>query len=247
MSELQGKSAPEQSYQWLRPLIPKQWQPWLRGIRKKWQLNSLQLEEPYKTVFTYTQASSWKQQNLIRLGQLIDEQNIEGAIVECGVLDGGTAALMAFATKKSSRPIHLFDAWQGLPESSEEDGEAAKKWVGQVVGSPKRVQEIMSKLSISADRIHIHKGWFHETFPEVVIEEVALLHVDCDFYDPTVLCLEKWWPHIIKGGYIQFDDYLEFQGCTKSVNEFMESHPNIKLETFGKPGQGQAWFIQKQE
>lgn len=245
--ELKSKSAPKQSYQWLRPLIPKKLQPWLRGIQKRWKLKSLQLDEPYRTVFPYTQSSPFRQQNLIRLSQIIEDQNIEGAIVECGVLDGGTAALMGFGTVKSARPIHLFDAWEGLPESTEEDGEEGKKWVGEVVGSPKRVQEIMTKLSISPDRIHIHKGWFNETFPNVTVEKVALLHIDCDFYDPTVLCLEKWWPCVVNGGYVQFDDYLSFQGCTKAVDDFLEHHPNLKLEQFGEVGRGVAWFIQKQE
>lgn len=237
--------APEQSYQWLRPFIPKKLQPWLRGIRKKWQLRSLDLDEPYRTIFTYTQVSQTRQQNLVRLSQFVEQQNIAGAVVECGVLDGGTAALMAYATKKSIRPIHLFDAWLGLPESTKEDGEGSKKWSGQVVGSPRRVAKIMSKLSILPERIHIHNGWFEDTFPTVEIEKIALLHIDCDFYAPTALCLQRWYPLISPGGYIQFDDYLAFQGCTKAVDEFIASHPEIQLQIFGRPGRGEAYFLQK--
>lgn len=242
---LKNQDAPEQSYKWLRPFLPKKLQPLLRGLRKRWQLRSMKIDEPFRTVFPYTVVSQAKQENLIRLSGFLEEQGIEGAVVECGVLDGGTAALMAYSTKQSFRPIHLFDAWEGLPESVEQDGEASKQWVGQVVGSPQRVTEIMSKLSISPERIHIHRGWFNDTFPTIRIEKIALLHIDCDFYEPTVLCLRRWYPYVSSGGYIQFDDYLCFKGCTKAVDEFLESHPGIQLQTFDKPGRGQAFFIQK--
>ena len=153
---------------------------------------------------------------------------------------------MAHATEQGSRPVHLFDAWSGLPETEEQDGEGGKKWIGQVVGSPQRVQQVMSKFSIAPDRVHIHRGWFEDTFPQATIEQIALLHIDCDFFAATALCLERWYPHISPGGYIQFDDYEEFRGCTTAVNEFLERHPDIELQTFGKEGQGRAFFLQKQ-
>lgn len=237
--------APEQSYRWLRPFLPKQLQPWLRGLKKRFELRSLQLSEPFRTVYPFTQTSGFRQENLLRLCGLLIEHKIAGAIVECGVLDGGTAALMAYGSRQDGRQVHLFDAWQGLPETAPEDGEASLKWVGQVVGSPKRVLEVMSKLSISRERVHLHPGWFKDTFPTVTIEQIALLHIDCDFYEPTVLCLERWYQHLVPGGYIQFDDYKSFQGCTKAVNEFLAQHPKLTMQIFGIPGQGEAYYLQK--
>lgn len=238
-------NAPTQSLRWLRPFIPKRLQPWLRGVRKRWELRSLRLEEPFRTVFPYTQVSPKRQENLLRLANVLEKQQTEGAVVECGVLDGGTATLMAFATQQNVRPVHLFDAWEGLPETVAQDGEDSKKWVGQVVGSPKRVTEIMKKLAVPPARIHIHHGWFEDTFPHAAIEKVALLHIDCDFYEPTALYLQRWYPHLVAGGFVQFDDYSAFQGCKKAVDEFLASHPELKLQTFGEAGQGEAFYIQK--
>jgi O-methyltransferase len=237
--------APQQSYGWLRPFLPKRLQPWLRGLKKRVELGSLQIPEPYNTVYPYTQSSPLRQENLVHLTQRLRIEGTAGAIVECGVLDGGTAALMANASQSEARPIHLFDAWQGLPDTVAADGEESKKWVGQVVGSPRRVLEIMAKLQISPERIHLHKGWFHETFPTADIHPIALLHIDCDFYEPTGLCLSHWYERITSGGYIQFDDYGSFQGCTRAVDEFLAAHPELRLETFGPQGQGEAFFLQK--
>ena len=175
-----------------------------------------------------------RQRSLVELGQRIEAEKVDGAIVECGVLDGGTAALMAWATRSSARPVHLFDAWEGLPKTTIEDGTEAAKWTGQVVGSPARASAVMQQLRIARERVIIHHGWFNETFPVTTVEQVALLHVDCDFYEPTHLCLEKWYPVLTPGGFMQFDDYTAFSGCQKAVDEFLDQHPELPLESIGE-------------
>jgi O-methyltransferase len=205
----------------------------------------LKLEEPYRSVYPYTQAHPVRQRNLVRLGELIDREGVSGAIVECGVLDGGTAALMAWATRdsKPARDAHLFDAWEGLPETTPEDGVEAAAWSGQVVGSPARVAAIMRRLGVPRDRVHFHRGWFDQTFPKAQVRPVALVHVDCDFYEPTRLCLEKWYPVLAPGGFMQFDDYDSFSGCRKAVDEFLAGHSELKMETVGDGAR--AYFFRK--
>src|SRR4029077_2994420 len=132
--------------------------------------------------------------------------NIPGAVVECGVLDGGTAALMAFGTAESGREVHLFDSWEGLPDVSEKDGDSAM-WAGEAVGSQRRVASIFGTLNVDPVRVIFHKGWFDKTFPKAKISQIALLHIDADFYDSVSLALKTWEPHVSPGGYIQFDDY----------------------------------------
>jgi hypothetical protein len=95
-------SAPRQSWRWLRPLLPKHLQPALRGLRKRYQRMFMNLDEPYRSVFPFTQAHLVRQQNLVRLGEFIVKKNIPGAFVECGVLDGGTAALTAWASRSAN-------------------------------------------------------------------------------------------------------------------------------------------------
>jgi hypothetical protein len=79
--------APHQSFRLIRKLIPKHFQPWLRGLRKTLTRPS-SLEEPYYSVYPYTQAALIRQQNLVRLAEDIDALDVPGAIIECGVLDG---------------------------------------------------------------------------------------------------------------------------------------------------------------
>jgi O-methyltransferase len=243
--DLSRSTTPKQSFAWARPLIPRRLQPFLRGMRKRWQMRKATgLAEPFLSVYPYTQVNFTRQQNLVRLAGIVERENVAGACVECGVLDGGTAALVADATKNSARPVHLFDAWEGLPQATAEDGPDGPRWHGQVVGSPRRVRNVMDKLRIAPTRVIVHRGWFQETFPHAGIPQIALLHVDCDFYEATKLCLERWWKHISPGGFVQFDDYDSFQGCRKAVDEFLTANPTLKLERFGEL-KAKAYFIRK--
>ena len=128
--------APIQNYRILRKLIPNRLHPYLRGLRRRIYKTGRSMPEPFRTIYPYTQVHQVRQENLIALCNEIERRSIPGAIVECGVLDGGTAALMAYSLK--DRPVHLFDLWEGLPGMSAKDGDAGM-WVGDVIGSPRRV------------------------------------------------------------------------------------------------------------
>ena len=230
--------APELRFAFLRKLIPRPLHPMIRGMRKRWARRGQKLAEPYYSPFTFTQMSPSRQQNLVRLCEIVEREGIPGSIAECGVLDGGGSAIMAYATRQSGRPIHMFDSWEGLPVATAEDGAAAMKWAGEDVGSPSRVNEVMQALHIDSSRLHVHRGWFHETFPHAVqtIDSLAMLHVDCDFYEPVLLTLETWYPKLSPGGFVQIDDYDSFSGCRKGTDKFLAAHPEVTIETWGSGG-----------
>ena len=131
-----------------------------------------------------------------------------------------------------------------MPETTGEDGQEATSWVGEAVGSPRRVVRIIKKVGIDMGRIHFHKGWFHDTFPDARINRIALLHIDCDFYAPVRLCLETWFDKLSPGAFVQIDDYASFQGCRKAIDEFLNAHPDLYLHKAGVGG-GRAFYFRK--
>jgi O-methyltransferase len=135
----------------------------------------------------------------------------------------------------------MFDSWQGLPKAGEHDGDGSKVWAGEAVGSSNRVLSVMRRLGIDERRLAFHKGWFEETFPRASIEQIALLHIDADFYESVKLCLTTWYPKMMSGGYIQIDDYAAFVGCRRAVDEFLRQHPQLTLEATGDLDQ--AFYI----
>jgi len=176
---------------------------------------------------------------LYTLANEIDRRQIPGDIVECGVYNGGSAALMAAACRDSTKKRHiwLFDSFEGLPLPTDNDGEKAQTCGWWCHGDLEKVVKILRKMRIPEYRIHITKGWFHETFPLVEIEKIALLHIDADWYDSVKLCLERFYEFVRPGGYVVIDDYGHWEGCKKATDEFLEEQGiNVELVTVDYTG-----------
>ena len=59
----------------------------------------------------------------------------------------------------------------------------------------------------------------------VVDAPIALAHVDVDWYDPVMTCLERIAPHLSVGGIIVLDDYFDWSGCRKATDDFLKNTP----------------------
>lgn len=153
----------------------------------------------------------------------LDRRRIPGAIVECGVYRGGSAAVMADAAG-GTRDLHLFDSFQGLPPPGEKDGRLAREHFheGWCEGGVEEVRGLLERMHFPAARLHVHVGWFQETLPVAALDQVAMLHVDADWYDSVILCLRTFYDRVPAGGYIVLDDYGRWEGCTRATDDFLE-------------------------
>ena len=69
--------------------------------------------------------------------------------------------------------------------------------------------------------IHLIKVYFNETI-DAVPNKIALLHLDVDMHESTLIPLKKCLPLMSKGGIIIFDEYHLFDrwpGVKKAVEE----------------------------
>ncbi len=147
--------------------------------------------------------------------------------MECGVCNGGTAAILGrFATNsRLDRTVWLFDSFQGMPTTGTEDapgigGESAEDHVGKEIGDVACVREVLLKVGANMSRVRIVPGWFQDTFPTVAIERIALLNIDADWYESVKLCLETFYDRVVPGGFVSIDDYGHWPGCRMAVDEF---------------------------
>jgi len=163
--------------------------------------------------------------NLYVLAKRVEKENIPGDVIECGVCNGGTAALLArFATRsRLNRTMWLLDSFQGMPVTTAEDGEAAKAHIGKEVGDIERVRDVLMRIGADMSRVRILPGWFQDTFPAVSASQIALLNIDADWYESVKLCLDTFYDRVVTGGFISFDDYGHWQGCRQAVDEFFEA------------------------
>jgi len=169
---------------------------------------------------------------LYKLSEEINQRSVPGDIVECGVYNGGSAAIMASLCEKSplNRNVWLFDSFEGLPKPTDKDGEEAPAYEGWCHGDLSKVKEVLRKLRIPQSRVHIVKGWFQDTFPSAQIRDIAILHIDADWYDSVKLCLENFYDSVQPGGYIVLDDYGDWEGCRIATDEFLKKRAlDVKL------------------
>jgi len=156
---------------------------------------------------------------LLRLASDVERREISGAIVDCGVWNGGSTILMSVGAP--SRPIWAFDSFEGMPEASEFDPELAHELTGEARGSEDKLREGIERFA-GPSRLRIAKGWFDETFPRFAEEigTIALLHVDADWYESVKLALETFYPKLAPGGYCAVDDYNFWPGTRRAVDEY---------------------------
>jgi len=176
-----------------------------------------------RRVTPFTLVSQARIQNLYRLARRIEAEAIPGDVIECGVCNGGTAAILAhFATRSpQARLVWLFDSFAGMPETTALDGPAAPAHIGQEVGTIENVERALALVGADQERVRIMPGWFQDTFPRVSIQKIALLNIDADWYESVKLCLETFYERVVPGGFVSIDDYGYWPGCKVAVDEFL--------------------------
>ena len=195
----------------------------MNAITRHWE--HFQEKRLAKLVLPDTLVSPERVHNLYVLAKRIEIENIPGDVIECGVCNGGTAALLArFATRsRLKRTMWLLDSFEGMPLTTAQDGEAAKAHIGKEVGDIDRVKRALARVRADMSRVRIVPGWFQDTFPSVTASQIALLNIDADWYESVKLCLETFYDRVATGGFVSFDDYGHWPGCRKAVDEFFQT------------------------
>jgi len=200
-----------------------------------------QLLAKVKAAQAYTMCDVQAQNSLIKVAETIKAKQIPGDVVECGVCNGGTAAIMGAVLTETDRKMWLYDSFQGMPATDKVDGEDAKQWIGKCKASAATVREALAKVSFPQDRAHIHEGWFQDTFKEPLPAKIAILHIDADWYASVQICLETFYDRVSDGGYIVLDDFGYWEGCREAFYDFCKKRDIKPL--LERAGRQQAYWV----
>jgi O-methyltransferase len=200
----------------------------------------------------YTMVGSEKIRLLIDLVKATEDTDVPGDFVECGVCNGGSAAILAHsaATSRYKRTVHLFDSFEGLPDVTKEDvpsvnGNTAESEIGKCKGSIDNVKEVLAKVGADMSRVKIYPGWFDKVFPTVEPPaQIAMLNLDSDWYASELLCLRKFYDNVSHGGFVYFDDYYYWPGCQQAVNDYFRSRTHEFPPIFHQTGH--SMWLQRQ-
>lgn len=155
----------------------------------------MDFEGLYQTVSGFTLLDVERIRSLWHLINDVRGRGIKGDIVECGCSRGGSSAVLRMGMGPN-RQLWLYDSFQGMPETSEINGDETKKYVGTCAASVEDVLRILTTTGAKTEEFLIMEGLFQETFQKSLPEKVALLHCDADWYESVSLVLETFYPLI---------------------------------------------------
>lgn len=166
-----------------------------------------------------------------------------GSVIEAGTAYGGTALVLA-AAKSPQRPLLLYDVFGPFPAPGEQDPEEAHLRHAVIAGGEAEwpgerpfysyVENLVDELKRSFTAFGLDADEHNVTFVKGLIEEtlsvdgpVAFAHVDCDWFDPVLACLERIGPQLEPNGRIVLDDYDDWQGARRAVDAYLGAHPGL--------------------
>jgi len=174
--------------------------------------------------------------------------DVPGERVECGVFTGFGSLLMC-RLMRARHPafdgtgFHLVDSFEGLSPPSAEDAVALREKPGRgtvaVFSHEKGGFVAPIEYARAAMRefpgARIHQGWIPDVLAALPDARFAFVHVDVDLYQPTLACLEHFYPRLAAGGAIVCDDYgaPRFPGAARAWDEYCDRHqiPFVVLDT----------------
>ncbi len=164
------------------------------------------------------------EENYTLYSSLIATENLSGDIAELGVYRGGTAKLICEV--KGNKNFHLFDTFEGLPKTSDNDLFVKKGWLENTS------IESVKKYLKDYKNIHFIKGIFPQTTESVIDKKFSFIHIDTDLYQSTLDALKFFWPRMVTGGRIVSHDYntMSIPGVKKAFKEFFKNHDEKLIE-----------------
>ena len=151
--------------------------------------------------------------------------------------------------RSGHRQFWLFDTFQGLPPPSSEDSPRVHQIYASItagnmsdpafsqrvrrgwatrdgkwnVGTQDEVERTMRRSGYPASHVRLVKGRVETTLRDAahLPAKVALLRLDTDWYASTAVELEVLWPRVSPGGLVMVDDYFQWSGARRAVDEWL--------------------------
>lgn len=197
-----------------------------------------------KKILNLTMVSSSNLTFLLSAINYIKKNKIRGDYAETGVWRGGVSILsyLTFSEKfKIKKNFYLYDTFEGMPEPSKHDKKINKnlsqvldKWkktsntkegwnFSPIVDVKKNISKFCGKKSLK--KFKFIKGKVENTLKikKNLPKRICLLRLDTDFYNSTKTELNYLFNRVSKGGVIIFDDYSNWLGAKKAIDDFFKN------------------------
>lgn len=116
---------------------------------------------------------------------------LPGDVVEAGCNAGSTSRLLAEWLIGTGRALHLYDSFEGLPPESGYAGlmTASRATVESAIVEQCRTESL-------PDHVQIHEGWFSQTMPQSLPDQICFAFIDCDLYQSMLDAIRPILPRL---------------------------------------------------
>ncbi|MES2446539.1 MAG: TylF/MycF/NovP-related O-methyltransferase [Bacteroidota bacterium] len=218
--------------------------PYTRAIKpsfiKKWVgkgLRYLKLGDLTPLIDPFRDMNNVEQRmNYYHLVNQIIAANVKGDLVELGAFTGFSAMLFqnVLQQNQSDKKLHLYDSFE-IQFSEHGD-----------------IQEILKAnfLKAGLNLPTLHKGYFQDTLPTQLPQEIAFVHIDCghggdkfEHRDIMIYCLTEVYPKMTKGAICLLTDYIDRNqfpngfdcnpGVYLGASSFLKDKPEKMVALYG--------------
>jgi len=156
-------------------------------------------------------------------------------LVECGV-EWGYTAFFALKTlsdtldNTQSFTMHLYDAWQDMKQ---EELLESEYWHVNLYKNLD-IDSTKQNLNEFSQNLVFHQGYIPESLnkkPDAP-DSIFYLHIDLNSAKPTESALDFFYPRLVPGGVILFDDYGwdAYEDTKNAIENFFTNKPGILMK-----------------
>jgi O-methyltransferase len=150
---------------------------------------------------------------LARVCLAVRARGVPGDVAECGVYKGGGARLLA--TVFGDRRLFLYDSFSGFEVDDSSGGIFHRG-----AFSDSSLDSVKEYLSDRGNCLYF-QGWLPDS-AKSFRNPLCFIHMDMDHYESTLDSLRLFWPLVVSGGAVVFDDWEDSccPGVKRAVEEF---------------------------
>ena len=194
---------------------------------------------------SYTMTPEIRQWTLLKAIEYADLNDLDGDVVECGVWRGGNVMMSKEHRDGSSisRRFWLYDTFAGMTEPTEHDvtpggNRAMQTFLARrkadhtdwAYASLEEVRSNFERFGLLDDSVVFRQGMVEDTLPtEPLPDRIAVLRLDTDWYESTLVELQVLYPRLVPGGVLIVDDYGDWLGAKKAVEEYFDGRPPLLM------------------
>ncbi len=191
--------------------------------------NDAEFESNYIKVKPYTMLDRDRLFMIWQFAKLASSFN--GSMAQVGVFRGGYARLVDYAKEGNGHAFYIFDTFQGMPKVNE-NIDLHKE--GDFIDTS--LESVKSIFSGDKDTIFC-PGIFPDTSEPAKNDKFSFVYVDVDIYQSVLDSLIFFYPRMLQGGFMMFDDYMgkNTPGVKIAIDEFLSDKPEkVIITTVGQ-------------